>query len=847
MFRLTARRRRRLLLAFGPGLLLGGLGMPATTALATQAPPVVTSIFPTGGSECGGTRVTISGSNLQSASEVDFGTTAVTTFASDSSTAIVLATPAHDPGPVVVTVVTPGGSATTAYTFTDSAPNLTGINPNGGTTAGGTSVTITGTCFVDATNIKEVDFGAGNAASIVSVSGTQIVATTPAHAAGSVSVTVLTNGSTPANSQTSTNPQSYNYIAPPAVTAVSPSQGAAGGGDTISITGSGANLAAVPPCSNITKVTFGGVAATWNPSAPGNCVPASSNTETLKVTSPASATPTQGSQVDVQLWTCNDCGSATNPADVFTYVAPPTVTSVSPNAGGTNGGTVVTLTGTNFVTGGSCDIQHVYFGGTNAATVDATSCVHDAQSGTDSVNVTSPAESAGVVHVNVVTTGGQSDPSGTQASDEFTYAGLFVSSVTPDGGPNAGGNTVQIFGQGFTNATQVYFGSQLNAVTLQAANIVSDGEIDVTAPAALPSQSNSSVDIQVTDGTNTSATNAGDLYGYMSAPTVASLSPAHGSSGMNQTVTITGTSFAADSAPCDVQSITVGGMNVPSTDWSKCSNTSITIALPAQPSASSSQGEVIVTTDGGPSTAATSGSDMYTFDAASWHLQPGFAREIAAGSKVYVLGTDTQPGGYGIWQWTGSGWTRCCGGGGGGVKIAVDQNGDPWVVNDHNLIWMYDGTAWNQEPGLAREIAAGDDGSVYILTTQATGGGYQVAKWNGSSFAPVSPGGLVDLAVGQDGTVWGANQYNQLWEATVDSSNTPTWTHLPGSGTDVTARDLDHGWVIGTTPQPGGAGMWGWNGSSWSPLPGGAVRIAVDNGTGIVWVVNSSGQIYSFS
>ena len=35
----------------------------------------------------------------------------------------------------------------------------------------------------------------------------------------------------------------------------------------------------------------------------------------------------------------------------FTYVAPPTVTSVSPNNGPTAGGTAVTITGANFATG----------------------------------------------------------------------------------------------------------------------------------------------------------------------------------------------------------------------------------------------------------------------------------------------------------------------------------------------------------------------------------------------------------------------------------------------------------------------------------------------------------------
>ena len=61
--------------------------------------------------------------------------------------------------------------------------------------------------------------------------------------------------------------------------------------------------------------------------------------------------------------------SAANPPnDQFTYVTPPTVTGVSPSSGPTAGGTVVTITGTNF-TGASA----VNFGATAAAsyTVDS--------------------------------------------------------------------------------------------------------------------------------------------------------------------------------------------------------------------------------------------------------------------------------------------------------------------------------------------------------------------------------------------------------------------------------------------------------------------------------------------
>ena len=65
------------------------------------------------------------------------------------------------------------------------------VSPNSGSTTGGTAVTITGTNFAAGATVT---FGGTAATNVVVVSGTQITATTPAHAAGAVTVTVTVNG-----------------------------------------------------------------------------------------------------------------------------------------------------------------------------------------------------------------------------------------------------------------------------------------------------------------------------------------------------------------------------------------------------------------------------------------------------------------------------------------------------------------------------------------------------------------------------------------------------------------------------------------------------------------------------
>ena len=76
-------------------------------------------------------------------------------------------------------------------------PATTSLTPTSGSTTGGTSVVITGTDFTGAT---AVTFGGTAATGYVVDSDTQITATSPAHAAGTVDVQVTTPDGTSANS-----------------------------------------------------------------------------------------------------------------------------------------------------------------------------------------------------------------------------------------------------------------------------------------------------------------------------------------------------------------------------------------------------------------------------------------------------------------------------------------------------------------------------------------------------------------------------------------------------------------------------------------------------------------------
>jgi hypothetical protein len=176
---------------------------------ATIALPTLTSVSPNTGTTAGGTAVTLTGTNFTGATNVTFGGTAATNMVVVNPTTITCTTPAGTAGAKSVLVTTPGGTnaANTLFTYVapPSPPTLTSVSPNSGSTAGGTSVTLTGTGFTGATNVT---FGGTAATNRVVVNATTITCTTPAGTAGAKSVLVTTPGGTNAANTL------FTYVAP---------------------------------------------------------------------------------------------------------------------------------------------------------------------------------------------------------------------------------------------------------------------------------------------------------------------------------------------------------------------------------------------------------------------------------------------------------------------------------------------------------------------------------------------------------------------------------------------------------------------------------------------------------
>ncbi len=548
-----------------------------------QPPPTITSISPAEGSATGGTTVIITGDHLSKATAVKFGTalngsgyTPSVSFTVTSSTTITAKTKAHPAGTVTVSVTTPGGTATSSgdYTFV-VPPTVTSFVPTSGSSLGGTTVTVTGTHLTGAT---AVEFGTTRATTFNVTSPTTITAKTEAHPEGSVKVSVTTPGGT------ATSSGDYTFIAPPpTITGLSPTEGSTNGGTTVTITGTAFTSAS--------SVEFGTTPAT------------TFTVETPPTTIKAKTKPHPPGTVKVSVTTPK--GTATSSGD-FKFLAAPVITKVTPSAGPVAGGTVVTLTGLGFVTGGT----KVTFGGTTVGVAVVSST---------EVRVTSPAHAAGTVTVRATTAGGTS-----ASGEQFTYdAPPTITAFTPTTGATTGGVTVTITGTNLTGASSVTFGTT-------AATIVSHtGSTSVEAKTKPHAAGTVKISVTTPGGT---ATSSGDFEFVPPPPTVTGLSPASGPTSGGTRVVIGGTGFLGTT------SLTFGDVRAPS--FTVDSTTEISATAPAE---STGTVTVEVTTPYG--TSATSSTDRYTYDTAptvsSLSVSSG---SVTGGTMVTVTGTGFVPG-----------------------------------------------------------------------------------------------------------------------------------------------------------------------------------------------------------
>jgi alpha-tubulin suppressor-like RCC1 family protein len=261
--------------------------------------------------------------------------------------------------------------------FGEPIPTVTSVSPALGPAGGGTTVTIAGDNFEEATSVR---FGTAQAASFTVDSPTSITATAPpGH--GAVDVTVTTpSGTSPPSAA-----DRFTFQLAPTVVKLSLKAGPASGGSKVTLTGS--------EFTGATAVKFGGVDATEY-----TVVSATSIT--------AVVSPHIGGTVDV---TVSNVGgsSALSSKDHFRFQ--PIVEAVTPNTGSISGGASVTVTGQGFAVGTTA--TSFKFGKTKSKSV---SCASETM-----CTVLVPAHVAGSVDVTASVNKAASLVN--SPADQFTY------------------------------------------------------------------------------------------------------------------------------------------------------------------------------------------------------------------------------------------------------------------------------------------------------------------------------------------------------------------------------------------------------------------------------------------
>lgn len=274
------------------------------------------------------------------------------------------------------------------------ATSLTDLFPRRGPLAGGTAVRIFGTGFI--AGQTQVTFG-GTSAAVTFISSTELLATTPPNAAGSVDVRVTTPGGT------TTLTAAYEYVPPPTLASIDPRKGPLTGGQTVTILGTNFDQDSTALIGGVTCPTI-----TWN------------NTNSLTVTTPSGTAGFR--DVVVQ-----NAGGSVTLTGGYEYLPPPRIDRFSPMSG--FAGIVVTIEGSFFSTGGT----FVTFNGVRAITTGVTP--------TQVIAIVPAGATTGIIAVTAL--GGTS-----LSAQNFTVPVLTAISITPPNPVLEPGRTLQLTATG---------------------------------------------------------------------------------------------------------------------------------------------------------------------------------------------------------------------------------------------------------------------------------------------------------------------------------------------------------------------------------------------------------------
>jgi hypothetical protein len=369
----------------------------------------------------------------------------------------------------------------------------------------------------------------------------------------------------------------------------------------------------------------------------------------------------------------------------------PAVTGLVPSAGSTTAPTTVAITGTGFRSAGSSDVTSVWvddddLSASSFTVTSDTSITATLPAGETVLPTGGQTDGAGPANVAVTLADGETSALGPASG--FDYVDMksgtpspAVTAVSSYGGSEAGGNTVTVFGSGFTTTAvgSVTFGG----VDATNVDVVSDHELTATAPAYSgltdcvtmldPTTDMCQVEIVVTNtagvpsrryrilksyegpiilddnaaapappGCRCEVTPAPSEYDYVPTPTITSVSTSDGPSSEASeldggTITVGGTGFN----DITLEGAFVGGSTETDLDqnFSFVSGTEVQLAAPGLPAPTTDSTQLSLAIESRAGTTAPSSAAQVTYSGLPQitSSSPGFAVDTG-GTKLSLSG-----------------------------------------------------------------------------------------------------------------------------------------------------------------------------------------------------------------
>jgi 6-phosphogluconolactonase (cycloisomerase 2 family) len=503
-----------------------------------------------------------------------------------------------------LTVSTAGGaSGSVAFSIEPQPPTISSLSPATGVTNTVVEETLKGTNFVPGATVL-VSGGGVTVTDVAVVDDSTITArfTLAGDATlGARTVTVMTTGGTSSGATFTVNP-------PAAATAsITPSSGPRGSAVSVSITGS--NFV-----SGATSVAVAGTGVVVS-----NVVVTSSTLLTATFTIDTAAA--LGAH-DVSVITA---GGSTGGLS-FTVNAPPTLTNASPATGLRGEEDRFTLTGTNFVPGGTA--VHVSGDGVTVKTVNVTS-----STSLTALLVIAADADVGAHYLTVTTAAGTSRG----VSIDVVPLSPTLASVSPNTGAQTGSQTVTLTGTNFLSGATTVNVSGTN-VTVSSVNVASATSLTATSAVSAGAATGArTVTVKTAGGTSTSQN-----FTVITAPTITTFTAGatHVTSAQPSLLTWT----TSNAASCSIDN-GVGSVACASANTSVTPGTTKTYTLSATSAgATATATSTIFANEPGKFVYTAARDDnaihMYTMDTGTGDLTPLATATIAAGTAPYGVTVD---------------------------------------------------------------------------------------------------------------------------------------------------------------------------------------------------------------